>query len=186
MSAAIAKPDTKPIEHQKGPATMSLQDLNEQIQQAYKGYAEELNSAYADAQTAHAKAYLAYLDALHQIVQPGRDPTLEYWKAVLQAPQDAQATLDAHHKFLVAAADQQTTSQKAVASAATSYTQAIHEIGEQLQNDVKQHNTTIANTLKDAVLNANFNVADIPVLSAFYQGIRATSAAPESDTSTPS
>jgi len=98
----VSQPESQPAGNQ-GSAPPAAEDLNKQLQQAYSSYLENINSANLHAQLEHAKAYLAYLETLQQHqTRSGSDPALEYWKEILQAHDNAQASADAHKKFAMA------------------------------------------------------------------------------------
>jgi hypothetical protein len=150
-------------------------DVNKTLQDAYSSYVASVNSAHLQAQLEQAKAYLAYLESLQQQVpNPASDPTLAYWQSLVKAP-DMQAMADAQKTYALASADHQANSQKAVADAATAYSQNTREIWEKLQGEVERHNQNIAEQLKNALLKIDVSPAHLPALSLLYQGLRSMS-----------
>jgi hypothetical protein len=173
----VSQPESQPAGNQ-GSAPPAAEDLNKQLQQAYSSYLENINSANLHAQLEHAKAYLAYLETLQQHqTRSGSDPALEYWKEILQAHDNAQASADAHKKFAMASVEQQAAYQKILTDAVTAYSQSTREISDKLQSDVGQHAKEMADSLKDALVKADVSTANFPALSLLYQSIRTMGAA---------
>jgi hypothetical protein len=162
----------------------SATDLNKQLAQDYSSYISDVNRSYAQAHLDQAKAYISYLDALQQeALKPGANPTVEYWKELLQAHGDAHAMVGAQAKYATASINHQSTYQKTLADSYAAYSQALRDIIEKLQNEIGQHNQKVADALKDALLKTDVGTASLPTLSLLYQGIRTMNAA---STSTPS
>jgi CRISPR/Cas system CMR-associated protein Cmr5 small subunit len=180
-AGATAAPTDNPASDQNTPAPSTVEDVNKQLQQAYSSYVEKISSANLNAQLAQARAYLTYLETLQHRAGSGPDPTLEYWNEILRVPDDATACADAHKKFAIASYEKEAIDQKTLADAATTYSQTTREIWDKLQSDVGQHNAEIADSLKNALLKADVNTANIPALSMLYQGLRTMSAKPTSD-----
>jgi hypothetical protein len=178
-AAEVLPPESKPAGSESSAAPWTAEDLNKELQQAYSSYVENVNSANLQAQLEHAKAYLSYLETVQQ--QPGSDPTLAYWKEILQAHDNTQAAADVQKRFAMASVERQASSQKTLADAVTAYSQTTRDIWDKLQRDVEQHNKEIADSLKDALLKVDVNTSNIPALSMLYQGIRTMSATPAGD-----
>jgi hypothetical protein len=159
-----------------GGAAPKADDVNQHLQQAYASYVENINSANLRAQLEHAKTYLAYVERLQQEAQLGSNPLLDYYKEVVQAYDDKQASADAHKKFALASIERHAAAQKAVTDAATAYAQKAREISEKLQSEVGQHCNEMAESLKDALVNVNVSTAHVPALSLLYQSLRTMSA----------
>jgi hypothetical protein len=154
-------------------APLTAAEMNKKLQEEYSSYVKGVNSAYLQAQLDQAKAYLDYLGTLHQhSPKSGTDPTLQYWREILQAEGDAQAATHAQKKFASASVDQHATYQKALVDATTAYSQSSQNIWDKLQSEVGQHNKEIADSLKDALLKVDVSTASIPALSLLYQGLR--------------
>jgi len=168
----VAQPESQPTGNPSS-VPLSAEDLNKQLQQAYSSYVENINSANLSAQLEHAKAYLAYLETMQQYqAKSGSDPALEYWKEILQARDNTQASADAHRKFALANVERQATYQKAVTDAVMAYSQSTRDITDKLQSDVGQHAKEMADSLKDALVKVDVSTANIPALSLLYQSIR--------------
>jgi hypothetical protein len=181
LPAESRQPESEPADQQKA-ASVTPQALNEQLQQSYRAYAENINAANLHAQKEYAKACLTYLEALHgQSAKSAPDATLEFWRDLLHAYDDRQGAAVANQKFAMASVDQQAASQKALADAAMAYSQSARSIWDKLLGDVQQHNSEIADSLKDALMRMDVSTGDIPALSALYQGMRTMSATPSDD-----
>ncbi|MBR0820274.1 hypothetical protein [Bradyrhizobium liaoningense] len=181
-SAGPASASTEnPASDQNPPAPSSVEDANKQLQEAYSSYVEKVNSANLNAQLEQTRAYLTYLETIQDRAGSSPDPTLKYWKELLRVPADAAAAADAHKSFAMASYEKGAVDQKTLADAATTYAQAVNEIWNKLQSDIRQHNAEMADSLKNALLRADVNSASVPALSMLYQGLRTMSGTPSSD-----
>jgi hypothetical protein len=168
----------------RGTQSPQEQHLNETVQHAYQASVEGIKSAYLDAQKEHLAAYLTYLGSLQQTSNANPAPTLEYLNDLARAQGDVHAAAEAHRKFVLANADRQVSGQKALIEAATTYSQAVRESNAKLEEQVRKHNQSIAEAIKEALLNMDVRTVDIPSLSLLYQSLRRMSAAHSSGAAT--
>ena len=161
------------------------QKVNQNIEHTYRASVEGIKSAYLDSQKEYLAAYLAFLESLQQAAKANPDPILEYVSDLTRAQSDAHATAEAHRKFVLSHVDRQVSDQKALIDAATAYSQSLRESYAKLEEQVRQHNQSIAEALKEALLKMDVRTGDVPLLALLFQGLRIMSAARPSSAATP-
>jgi hypothetical protein len=156
-----------------GNTTSERDYINKRLTLAYSDYLEQANVSGIKAQKEHSKIYLEYLDAIQQMsATSGFDPNLQYWKDLLQADGDMQAIAAAQIRFAESAVAQHSALEKQMSDAANAFSKGLQGIWNKHQSDLREHNSAIVDTLKEALFNADVSPADVPTLALLLQSIK--------------